>query len=844
VTNFRAMTRRLVCLHGHFYQPPRENPWIEEVEVQDAASPFHDWNARISAECYGPNGAARLKTPEGRISDIVNNYRHLSFNFGPTLLSWMEVHDKEVYRLLLEADAHSLRVRGHGNALAQGYGHAILPLCSPRDRRTQIKWGVADFRKRFQRDPEGMWLPETGADLATLRDLAAEGIRFTVLSPYQAMRVRSPQGEWADAQGARFDPTRPYRVSLGDGKEIAVFFYDGPIARAIAFGEGLQNGDDLVGRVLGGFDPGRGHDELLTVAVDGETFGHHKKGGDEVLAAALRKLSARGDVELVNLGQALERMPPTWEAEIAEGSSWSCAHGLERWKSDCGCQANGQPGWKQTWRAPLRAALDLLRDELAHIFEREGAKLLRDPWEARDAFIEVVLDPRRAGAEDFLKGHVARPLSEDERVTALKLLEMQRQAMLMYTSCGWFFSEISGLETVQILKYAARALQLAGEVTGRDLLPAFQARLEEAPSNLPEFANGARIFDLCVKPSVATMESVGAHFAISTVFNDYVRTERMFCYEVQVKERKREQAGAATLSVSRLELRSLITRERLDLSACVLHFGGSDFRCGIGRYGKESHAACFGKLFGAIGKLSLVQLVREIDFAFPGRDYTLRDLFLDERRRVAHVLLDETTERYENDYLQIFESNRRLMEFLREINSPVPRPLQVAADVAISHQASRVAQAMARGEADAATARSELLSAAETAQKLGARLDPSALHPFFEETLHACMARVSQGQADAFGEACDLLELASRLSVWLDLWSAQNKIWSLAASGAFRAHLQELPRLARKFWFDENTLLARASRPAGVADPAAAPAAGPAAAAASGPIAAAAAPAL
>jgi alpha-amylase/alpha-mannosidase (GH57 family) len=844
VTNFRAMTRRLVCLHGHFYQPPRENPWIEEVEVQDAASPFHDWNARISAECYGPNGAARLKTPEGRISDIVNNYRHLSFNFGPTLLSWMEVHDKEVYRLLLEADAHSLRVRGHGNALAQGYGHAILPLCSPRDRRTQIKWGVADFRERFQRDPEGMWLPETAADLATLRDLAAEGIRFTVLSPYQAMRVRSPQGEWADAQGARFDPTRPYRVSLGDGKEIAVFFYDGPIARAIAFGEGLQNGDDLVGRVLGGFDPGRGHDELLTVAVDGETFGHHKKGGDEVLAAALRKLSARGDVELVNLGQALERMPPTWEAEIAEGSSWSCAHGLERWKSDCGCQANGQPGWKQTWRAPLRAALDLLRDELAHIFEREGAKLLRDPWEARDAFIELVLDPRRAGAEDFLKGHVARPLSEDERVTALKLLEMQRQAMLMYTSCGWFFSEISGLETVQILKYAARALQLAGEVTGRDLLPAFQARLEEAPSNLPEFANGARIFDLCVKPSVATMESVGAHFAISTVFNDYVRTERMFCYEVQVKERKREQAGAATLSVSRLELRSLVTRERLDLSACVLHFGGSDFRCGIGRYGKESHAACFGKLFGAIGKLSLVQLVREIDFAFPGRDYTLRDLFLDERRRVAHVLLDETTERYENDYLQIFESNRRLMEFLREINSPVPRPLQVAADVAISHQASRVAQAMARGEADAATARSELLSAAETAQKLGARLDPSALHPFFEETLHACMARVSQGQADAFGEACDLLELASRLSVWLDLWSAQNKIWSLAASGAFRAHLRELPRLARKFWFDENTLLARASRPAGVADPAAAPAAGPAAAAASGPIAAAAAPAL
>jgi alpha-amylase/alpha-mannosidase (GH57 family) len=838
------MTRRLVCLHGHFYQPPRENPWIEEVEVQDTASPFHDWNARISAECYGPNGAARLKTADGRISDIVNNYRHLSFNFGPTLLSWMEVHAKEVYRLILEADAHSLRVRGHGNALAQGYGHAILPLCSPRDRRTQIKWGIADFRERFQRDPEGMWLPETGADLATLRDLAAEGIRFTVLSPYQATRVRPPEGDWADARDGRFDPTRPYRVSLGDGNEIAVFFYDGPIARAIAFGEGLQNGDDLVARVLAGFDAGRGHDELLTVAVDGETFGHHKKGGDEVLAAALRKLNARSDVELVNLGQALERMPPTWEAEIAEGSSWSCAHGLERWRSDCGCQANGQPGWKQTWRAPLRSALDSLRDELVQIFEREGAKLLRDPWQARDAFIELVLDPRRAGAEDFLKQHATRLLAEDERVTALKLFEMQRQSMLMYTSCGWFFSEISGLETVQILKYAARALQLAGEVTGRDLLPAFQAQLEKAPSNVPELADGARIFDLCVKPSVATMESVGAHFAIATGFNDYTRAEQMFCYEVQVKERKREQAGPATLSLSRLELRSLITHERLDLSACVLHFGGSDFRCGIGRYGEQSHAACFRKLFGMIGKPSLAQLVREIDCAFPGRDYTLRDLFLDERRRVAHVLLDETTERYENDYLQIFESNRRLMEFLREINSPVPRPLQVAADVAISHQASRIAQAMAQGEADTATARSELLSAAETAQKLGARLDPSAVHPFFEEALDAWMVRLSRGQGDAFGEACDLLELAGRLSLWLDLWSAQNEIWLLAASGAFHARREELPRLARQFWFDEATLLARASRPAGEATIPSAPAAGPAAAASAGPIAAAAAPAL
>jgi alpha-amylase/alpha-mannosidase (GH57 family) len=819
------MTRRLICLHGHFYQPPRENPWIEEIEVQDSAAPFHDWNARVSAECYGPNGAARLKSAHGRITDIVNNYRHVSFNFGPTLLSWMEEHAKEAYRTILEADAFSVSARGHGNAIAQAYNHAILPLCSPRDRRTQIRWGIADFRRRFRRAPEGLWLPETAADLATLRDLAGEGIRFTVLSPYQAMRVRPPHGAWIDAQGGRFDPTRPYRVRLGDGKEMVVFFFDGPIARAVAFEDGLRSADELVGRLLGGLDAGREHDEVLTVAVDGETFGHHKKGGDEVLAAALRKLSSRDDLQLVNLAQALELVPAEWEAEIVEGSSWSCSHGVERWRSDCGCQANGQPGDRQHWRAPLRVALDWLRDELARIFEGEGRGLFRDPWEARDDFIALVSDPGRNAAAAFIERHAAVEPDEHLVATALKLLEMQRQSMLMYTSCGWFFSEISGLETVQILKYAARALQLAHEVAGRELETRFKQELSRAPSNRAGVGDGAQIFDEIVKPSVATLPSVAAHFAIASLFDDYPIRDRMFCYQVRVRDLRREQSGTATLSVSRLELTSLVTRQRVDLSACVLHFGGSDFRCGLRRYAQTTHAYAVKKLFAKLDHLSLAQLVREIDHAYPDRDYTLRDLFIDERRRLAQLLLDETTARYVNDYRKIFEANRRLMEFLREISSPVPRPLQVAADVAFTHQAAHVAQALAHGETDAPRARAELAAAAGAAKTLGARIDLSVVAPPFAAAVRLGIVRLATGEEVAAEHVSELVELAQRLGWPIELWEAQNLLWRLTGAGKHRGPRDGLARLARALWFDEGTLIARAARAGANAQAAAASAA-------------------
>jgi alpha-amylase/alpha-mannosidase (GH57 family) len=801
------MTKRTVCLHGHFYQPPRENPWIEEVEVQDSAAPFHDWNERIAAECYWPNGAARLKNAEGRIVDIVNNYDHLSFNFGPTLLAWLERHSPEAYRQILEADARSVIQRGHGNAIAQAYNHVILPLCNDRDLRTQIRWGIADFRHRFRRDPEGMWLPETAADLRTLQALADEGLRFTVLSPYQCARVRAPGGEWSDARGGQFDPTRPYRVKLdGAGGWFSVFFYDGPIARAVAFGEALQSGDDLLRRLEAGFSAARGHDEALTIAVDGETFGHHKKGGDEVLAAAIRKLSQRKDVQLVNLAHALEMFPPTCEAEIHDGASWSCAHGLERWRNDCGCTAGSVPGWRQHWRAPLRAALDRLRDRLAELFEQQASPLLREPWRVRDQFIEVVLDPERRKAAAFVAGQAQSELDAAARVRALRLLEMQRQSMLMYTSCGWFFPEVSGLETVQILKYAARALQLAREASGAELEADFKQALEAAPSNLPEYGNARRVYEKFVQPSVASLETVAAHSAIAGLVEGYPRRERIFCHQVRTSFRRCENAGTATLALARVEVHSLITQEKVDLVTCVLHFSGADFRCGIRRYDADRFAPTMENLFDAFARMSLAQVVREIDREFPGRDYSLRDLFLDERREVAGRLLRETMTRYQNDYLQIYQSNRRLIEFLREIDSPVPRPLQVAADVAVTHEALQIARDLA---SDPMAAEGELLTLAQLAARLGARIDPEAVRVPLQGQMRRFFEEALAGGREAALRMAELAALARRLGVHLDLWPLQNAIWEAVRTGPSPLDAATLAQLSSALWFDEATLIAR-----------------------------------
>ena len=508
--------RRFICIHGHFYQPPRENPWLETVETQDSAAPYHDWNERICAECYAPNGAARIVNERNHIARIVNNYARISFNFGPTLLSWLKENAPRTYRMILDGESRShQRNRGHSSAMAQVYNHMILPLANARDRVTQIRWGIADYENSFGAPPEGMWLPETAVDNATLEALAANGIRFTVLAPHQCKRIRPIKkdgkvggddgGDWIDTPDATVDTTHPYLVRFASGASIAVFFYNGPVSRAIAFEGLLDSSDRLVARLKAGFKDGT-QPQLVHVATDGESYGHHHKYGEMALAYALRLLEQDKTVKLTNYAAFLEQFPPEFECEIVEDTSWSCVHGVERWRSNCGCNG-GQPGWNQEWRAPLRQALDELRDALVPLTEQHGSKLFRDVWAARDAYIQVVLDRSTESADRFFAAHQTHPLSEEERVRALELMEMQRHAQLMYTSCGWFFDDISGIETVQVIAYAARVLQLALQLfgeTGR----AARTRVSRAPGRSPlQRSRGRRrrqhLQEICPHPGAA-----------------------------------------------------------------------------------------------------------------------------------------------------------------------------------------------------------------------------------------------------------------------------------------------------------------------------------------------------
>ncbi len=484
-----------VCIHGHFYQPPRENPWTGDVEVQDSAAPYHDWNARITAECYWPNAKARVLDAHEHLAAIVNNYAAISFNFGPTLCSWLQRHEPELLATIIEADRHSReRHHGHGNALAQAYGHAILPLCNARDRTTQIAWGIRDFIYRFGRSPEGMWLPEAAVDLATLEALAAQGITFTILAPHQAKRVRPPgHVAWRSVASEQLDTTRPYLCRLPSGKTMSLFFYHGGLARGVAFDGLLHSGEDLMARIVATFSSERQEPQLVQFATDGESYGHHHRFGEMALAFATLELRRRNLATLTNYGEFLALSPPRWEVEIAENTSWSCAHGIERWRSHCGCHINGEASWTQEWRAPLRLALDWLGCELDALFERRGAVLFADPWVARDAYINVLLDRSPGRLDEFFAEQAHFKLSPTQRVEARQLLELQRHRLLMFTSCGWFFDDVSGLEGRQILQYAARAVELAKDL-GSPVEAEFVWRLGRVVSNVPDEQDAGHIY--------------------------------------------------------------------------------------------------------------------------------------------------------------------------------------------------------------------------------------------------------------------------------------------------------------------------------------------------------------
>ena len=676
--------QKYVCIHGHFYQPPRENPWLESVEVQDSASPFHDWNERITSECYGRNTAARIFDEEGRIADIINNYAKISFNFGPTLLSWLKDKMPWVHASIVEADVQSRKqFSGHGSALAQVYNHIILPLANTRDKQTQVIWAIEDFEFRFGRKPEGMWLAETAADTASLEVLAEHGIKFTILSPFQASKMRKiGETNWHDVNGARIDPKRPYLAKLPSGRSINLFFYDAPVSQAVAFEKLLDSGEKLANRLLGAFAGGSG-DQLVHIGTDGESYGHHHRFGEMALAYALRHIESHNLAKLTNYGEYLEKHPPTHEAKIHEGSAWSCSHGVGRWKENCGCNSGGHGGWHQNWRSPLRQALDWLRDELAPKFEERGRKYLKDPWATRDDYIHVILN-REDCRDAFFERNSLRSLSDDEKVEVLKLMEIQRHAMLMYTSCGWFFDEISGLETVQVIQYAARALQLAGDVLGVDLEPEFLERLAYAKSNIPEHGDGREIYKKFVKPAMISWENVVAHYAISSVFTAYGEKTKVFLYNFEDVRKRILEAGKARVAVGTVHVSFEITHETRKYTYAVLYMGEHHLNAAVRPFqGEDAYNSMASEILTAFERADFAETIRLMDSHFGQQNYSLRSLFKDEQRRILNEILTTTREDLENRNRAITERYTPLIRFLEDLGTPLPSTLKAASDFVV-----------------------------------------------------------------------------------------------------------------------------------------------------------------
>ena len=772
-------SRRFICIHGHFYQPPRENPWLEAIELQDSAYPYHDWNERILAECYGPNATPRILDGKNRIVSIENNYARISFNFGPTLLSWMETNSPEVYAAVLEADRSSAsRFSGHGSAIAQPYNHAILPLASRRDKVTQVVWGIRDFERRFGRFPEGMWLPETAVDTESLEVLAEQGILFTILGPHQADRERLIGAtQWEDVSGGRIDPRRPYRVALPSGKSIAVFFYDGPVSRAVAFEQLLQRGELLVDRLLGLFDaePLLSEDQLVHIATDGETFGHHHRFGDMALAYALRHLGTQDSVRLTNYGEYLAAHPPLHEASILERTSWSCSHGVGRWEKDCGCRTD--PRTNQEWRAPLREALDGLRDALAPVFEAKASEFFADPWAARDGYVRVVLDRTPASLDAFLRGHARRELSPAERIAAVEVLELQRHALLMFTSCGWFFDDLAGLEGQQILEYAGRAIDLAGRIGGPrgSFEEAFLARLAVAKSNDPERGDGRQVYEDFVRPARVDCDKVAAHYAVSSLFEEYGESTRVFCYTVEREDFEAVAGGRARLAFGRARVVSEITGENERVSFCALHLGDQNIAGGIGRLeSDEAYGRVVRSLSETFARGDLAGVLRLMDRHFRSETYSLKHLFRDEQRKIVRLILEDTLAEADAAYRQLYDRHEPLMRFLHDHGIPLPRAFRVAAEFALT---TALRRALDAETPDLPRIESLLAEAA----RVGVRLPEDGLGYAFQRTVErlARRWRAAPASLPALQDLEILATLARSLPFAVELWNAQNIFFEL-----------------------------------------------------------------
>jgi alpha-amylase/alpha-mannosidase (GH57 family) len=773
---------RYICIHGHFYQPPRENAWLESVEWQDSAYPYHDWNERVTAECYLPNTSSRILDGEGNIDRIVSNYAKISFDFGPTLLDWLQKNEPEVHEAIIEADRQSrASFSGHGSAMAQAYNHIIMPLANHRDRYTQVVWGIRDFERRFGRKPEGMWLPETAVDYETLDIMAGLGITYTVLAPHQAAKVRRiGASSWKDVSHASIDTTRAYIAELPSGRHIKVFIYNGPLSNGVAFEDILKNGETFARRLTGAFSDKSDHPQIVHIATDGETYGHHQRFADMALAFALNYIETNKTAKITNYGEFLEKFPPTHEVKIIEKTSWSCVHGVDRWWSDCGdtTGTGNHPGWNQKWRTPLRNALDMLRDTFAPRYEEKARQLFKDPWAARDGYIDVILDRSTASVTRFFEKYESHALNSDEKVMALKLLELQRHAMLMYTSCGWFFDEISRPEPIQVIQYAGRVVQLAQELFDDDIEANFLYILEQAKSNIPEQSDGRRIYERMVVTAMINLTKVAAHYAINSLFEKYSEDDKIYSYYIKNEGRRDMECGKTRVVTGRARVTSEITGESGIFNYGVLNLGGHAINAGVRPFQDEQGYQSMAQEFSQTCASNDVKgVMRLLEKYFGGSTYTLESLFRDEQRDVLDHILKSTMTEIDEAYRQLYEHYYPPMRLLSELGGPVPRAFHSAAELILNIDLHREID----NEVIDTGAIKDLVNTAATWK---VELDTDGIGYDLKEKLET-MASVfmnAPDNIDRMRNVLDAVTMARSLPFPVDLWKAQNIYWNLLQS--------------------------------------------------------------
>jgi hypothetical protein len=672
--------------------------------------------------------------------------------------------------------------------MAQAYNHMIMPLASPRDQATQVRWGIADFKHRFGRTPEGMWLPECAVDTPSLEALAAEGIAFTVLAPHQAKAWRPPGGEW---RTTAVDPGRAYKYKLPSGKTIDLFFYDGQTSQAVAFERLLSDGHHIISRMTSRGPVEDGKPTLCHIATDGETYGHHHRYGDMALAWALSQVEQGWNgTRLTNYAEFRTKVPATWEVQLAENTSWSCAHGVGRWRDDCGCNSGGKPGWNQKWRRPLRDALDWLREQAAGALDSVGGVLFKDPWAARDAYIEVLLDGR-AAREEFFAKHASHPLDPSERVRALSLMEMARHAMLMYTSCGWFFDDLSGIETVQCMQYAARVAELVHAVRGIVVETELVERLSAARSNLADEGDGRRVWAQRVRPARIDPEKVCAHVAVHALVEPTADVQAVAVdgFQVEFVDRLDRRSGRARMVAATVRVKSVLTEAATALCFAGLHLGEQHVTGGVRPPPDPAEwASTLEELRDSLETGDVFAAQRAIDRHFPGAHLSLGALLPGSRERVLAAVLGDAIEEVGDQIYEAYEQHAPLIRWLVAHELPVPEVLHTVAELALRR---RVLANLKADHASFPVLRDHISEAAEVKVSLDtpeiALAASEGLRRLIDQVgaSHDGPAGLDPAALDTVARAADV---AGRMRSNVDLWFAQNATWKL---------LERLPELRR-----------------------------------------------